>query len=382
MIAHPDLARSGGACRLPYSGRRPYLGHRRPSTSPLTWLVALTVITAAGSAAEPIALAGRAMGTTWSVKFFQPAPSSPALDPTLVTARVTATLEHLESVFSTYRSASELSRFNTATSTDWCPVSPELARVAWESRRISETTSGAFDATVDPLVRLWGFGPQRRITLVPTASEINAARAFVGYQRLEVRLSPPALRKSIPELSADFSSLAKGFAADALSELLTALGAPDHLAQIGGDLKTSGTRPWRTAIEQPASPDLAGHTAALAPALARIISLSGRALSTSGNVHNFTTIAGQRYGHIIDPRTGHPIANALASVSVVHEACATSSALATALCVLGPDAGWALAIREHLACLFILREGSVLTHRATPEFARIATPGPAPLKSR
>ena len=373
MIAHPGPDRRGVACRRPSSACQPDVGKRGPDKFPLTWLLILTVVTSAYSAAEPVALSGRAMGTTWSVKFLQPPPPSPELDLTLVTARVAATLEHLESVFSTYRSASELSRFNTATSTDWCPVSPELAKVAWESRRISELTSGAFDATVDPLVRLWGFGPQRRMTIVPTDPEINAARAFVGYQRLEVRLSPPALRKSIPKLSADFSSLAKGFATDALSELLTALGAPDHLAQIGGDLKTSGARPWRTAIEQPSSPDLAGHTAALAPSLARLISLAGSALSTSGNSHNFTTIAGQRYGHIIDPRTGRPISNALASVSVVHEACATSSALATALCVLGPDTGWALATREHLACLFILREGSVLTHRATPEFERLAT---------
>ena len=363
MIALPGPDRRGVACRRPSSACQPDVGKRGPDKFPLTWLLILTVVTSAYSAAEPVALSGRAMGTTWSVKFLQPPPPSPELDLTLVTARVAATLEHLESVFSTYRSASELSRFNTATSTDWCPVSPELAKVA----------SGAFDATVDPLVRLWGFGPQRRMTIVPTDPEINAARAFVGYQRLEVRLSPPALRKSIPKLSADFSSLAKGFATDALSELLTALGAPDHLAQIGGDLKTSGARPWRTAIEQPSSPDLAGHTAALAPSFARLISLAGSALSTSGNSHNFTTIAGQRYGHIIDPRTGRPISNALASVSVVHEACATSSALATALCVLGPDTGWALATREHLACLFILREGSVLTHRATPEFERLAT---------
>ena len=209
MIARPDPARSGGACRLPYSGRRPYRGHRRPSTSPLTWLLALTVVTAACCAAEPVALAGRAMGTTWSVKFFQPAPSSPALDPTLVTARVTATLEHLESVFSTYRSASELSRFNTATSTDWCPVSPELAQVAWESRRISETTSGAFDATVDPLVRLWGFGPQRRITLVPTAAISKRPARALGAPRssslpLPTSLVTPPL--SLPPLRGSFPS--------------------------------------------------------------------------------------------------------------------------------------------------------------------------------
>ncbi len=342
----------------------------------------LVVLPSSAFAADPVTLSGRAMGTTWSVKFFPPSPSAPALDPTVVTARIAATLEHLESLLSTYRPASELSRFNTSTSTEWFPVSTELARVARESRRISERTAGAFDATVDPLVRLWGFGPQRRTTTVPTNSEITTARALVGYDRLEVRLSPPALRKSIPHLSSDFSSLAKGFATDALSELLTSLGAPDHLAQIGGDLKASGAHLWRAVIEQPVA-----RSATLRPtpspfAIARLVSLSRHALSTSGDSRNFTTIAGRRYGHIIDPRSGRPATSALASVSVLHPSSATSSALATALFVLGPEDGFALAIREQLACLFIVREGPLLTQRTTPEFERLATPPSSELAPR
>ncbi len=327
-------------------------------------------------AAEPVTLTGRAMGTTWSAKFL-PLPPATAPERALITARIAATLEHLETLFSTYRPDSELSCFNTSSSTDWHPVSPELARVAFEARRISELTGGAFDVTIDPLIRLWGFGPDGRRHTLPTDAEIAAARIRGDYRRLEVRRSPPALRKSSAELSADFSSIAKGFAADTVSELLTSLGAPDHFVQIGGDIKTAGAHAWRTGIDAP--PALSAPPSFVPPAtpsLATIVALSGRALSTSGDSRNFMTVAGRRYGHIIDPRTGRPVASSLASVSVVHASCATSSALATALFVLGPDAGLALANREHLACLFIIREGHVRRHRATPEFEHIAATPP------
>jgi thiamine biosynthesis lipoprotein len=310
-------------------------------------------------AAEPVALTGRALGTTWTVKFLQPAPP---LNPATLTARISATLERLEQQFSTYRPNSELSRFNTARTTDWITVSPELARVATDSRALSVLTGGAFDATIFPLVDLWGFGPQRRSGPPPSAAEISAARARTGYRRLESRASPPALRKTSADVAADFSSMAKGFAADTVAAQLSALGSTDHYVQIGGDIATVGPRPWRVAIEQPAGS---------AP-LAHIFDLAGQSLSTSGDAHNSFTHAGRRYGHILDPRTGEPVASLLASVSVVAPTCAQSSARATALFVLGPDAGFALAVRERWSALFLIREGPSFTARPTPEFTRTA----------
>lgn len=310
-------------------------------------------------AAEPVALTGRALGTTWTVKFLQPAPP---LNPATLTARISATLERLEQQFSTYRPNSELSRFNLARTTDWITVSPELARVATDSRALSVLTGGAFDATIFPLVDLWGFGPQRRSSPPPSAAEISAARARTDFRRLESRASPPALRKTSADLAADFSSMAKGFAADTVAAQLSALGSTDHYVQIGGDIATVGTRPWHVAIEQPA---------ASAPP-AQAFDLTGQALSTSGDAHNSFTHAGRHYGHILDPRTGEPVASPLASVSVIAPTCAQSSARATALFVLGPAAGFALAVRERWSALFLIREGPSLTARPTPEFSRLA----------
>ena len=310
-------------------------------------------------AAEPVALTGRALGTTWTVKFLQPAPP---LNPATLTARISATLERLEQQFSTYRPNSELSRFNTARTTDWITVSPELARVATDCRALSVLTGGAFDATIFPLIDLWGFGPQRRSGPPPSATEISAARSRTDFRRLESRASPPALRKTSANLAADFSSMAKGFAADTIAAQLSALGSTDHYVQIGGDIATAGPRPWRVAIEQPAGS---------AP-LAHVFDLAGQSLSTSGDAHNSFTHAGRRYGHILDPRTGEPVASPLASVSVVAPTCAQSSARATALFVLGPDAGFALAVRERWSALFLIREGPSFTAHPTPEFTRLA----------
>ncbi len=313
-----------------------------------------------------MALSGRAMGTTWVVKIV---PSAATLDRATLTKRIADRLEEIEQRFSTYQADSELSRFNAAAGSDWVSVSPELARLGHEAQAISALTEGAFDVTVDPLVRLWGFGPAGRRNALPTPAEIAAARERVGWRLLEARLEPPALRRARAGVTADFSSLAKGFASDELGALLAALGAVDYFVQVGGDVKTGGVGPdggpWKAGIEAPT---------AGAPAIACVVPLSGHALSTAGDYRNFFIEVGRRYGHIIDPRTGRPAGNELASVAVVHAAsCAQSSALATAIFVMGADAGFRFAVREELACVFFVRRADGgFTRRPTPAFTSLA----------
>src|SRR5207247_810948 len=104
--------------------------------------------------------------------------------------------------------------------TNWFSVSPELARCVAEAQRVSRLTSGAFDVTVDPLVRLWGFGPDRHTGRVPSEQTIATARRHVDFRQLDARLDPPALRKADTEISIDLSGIAKGFAAEAVGGLL------------------------------------------------------------------------------------------------------------------------------------------------------------------
>jgi thiamine biosynthesis lipoprotein len=219
---------------------------------------------------------------------------------------------------------------------------------------------------VAPLVQLWGFGAQRRAA-PPTAQEITTVRARVDWRRLEVRSGSPALRKTSPDLALDFSSMAKGFAVDELAEQLLVLGVAEGWVQIGGDIKTVGARGWRAGI---ALPGVSGSEPA---ATAQTLELVGRALSTSGDANNFFQYEGRRYGHIIDPRTGEPVRGEVAAVSVLDALCAASSARATALFVLGAEQGFAFAVRERIAALFIVRTGENFTLKPTPAWPQ----GPA-----
>lgn len=307
--------------------------------------------------AEPTTLAGRAMGTGWTVKLA--AVATPP-DREAVERRISERLEQLEQLFSTYRPDSALSRFNRHPGTDWVPVAPEMAAVAEASRRISELTAGAFDVTVLPLLELWGFGPQGGTGAVPSSAAVAQVRSRVDWRQLEARATPPALRKGRADLAADFSSLAKGFAADEVSRLLRDLGLPRHLVQVGGDVKTGGDD-WSVAIERPLEKR---------SELEAVVRLDGEALSTSGDYRNFFRVGSRRFGHILDPRTGEPAHHALAAVSVIDASCARSSALATALFALGPDEGWKLAQREGLPALFLVRAGDGIERRVTPEFDR------------
>ena len=312
-----------------------------------------------GVAAKEVALNGRAMGTVWTAKIASSGVVA-AVDDRAVSRQISERLEQLEQLFSTYRPASALSRFNRDPGTDWVAVAPEMVAVAQASQRISALTAGAFDVTVLPLLELWGFGPNGGTGTVPSAAAVAQVRARVDWRQLEARVAPPALRKGRADLTADFSSLAKGYAADEVSRLLADLGLTRHLVQVGGDVKAAGDD-WPVAIERPLEDR---------SELEAVVTLKGEALSTSGDYRNFFRVGSRRFGHIIDPRTGEPTHHALAAVSVIHPSCARSSALATALFVLGPDDGWRLAQREGIAALFLVRAGDGFERRVTPEFDR------------
>ena len=313
-------------------------------------------------------LRGRAMGTVWTARL-EGLPAGGAAE---ARRRIEARLEEVEAALSTYRSGSALVRFNASPGTDWWPVPRDLARVAAESRAASGVTEGAYDATVGPLVRLWGFGPEGPGSRWPADGEITAARDRVGWRRLEVRAEPPALRKVRADVEADFSSLGKGYAAEEVARELAEWGVRAFLFGVAGDLKTRGDaesgRGWKLGVER------AGSDGELA---ATVRLRGGAALSTSGNYRNVVRRDGVEVGHIVDPRTGRPAHSALRAVSVVHASSAWASALATGLLVLGPEAGPALAEAQGLAVLFQIREGGAWRDVASKAWRAMAEPDEA-----
>lgn len=334
---------------------------------------------------ELVSLRGFTMGSTWSVKFRPAATTPPERD---VEIALQARLDALERQMSTWRADSDLSRFNASAGTNWFPVPRDTALVVREALVVSALTDGAFDVTVFPLVRLWGFGPSGKKGRVPTDAEIAAALRHVGWKQLHVRLDPPALRKDSAGLAVDLSALCPGFASDCLGELLEARGVRDYLVEAGGEFRARGEGSagpgWRVGIGQPAdragdlqSPSATsrskqgGDHKSPARALAATVALTNQSLATAGDYRNHFTAAGRRFSHHLDPRTGRPTESRVASVSVRHAATVRADALATALAVLDFERAWALAEREQLAALFILRHGEKLEVRATARWPEV-----------
>ncbi len=290
---------------------------------------------------------GRTMGTTYAIKIAN-APDSLPEDWRL---KVDAELRLVNDQMSTYLESSELSRFNRSDSTDWFAVSADTAAVVSYALEVSRQTEGAFDVTVAPLVNAWSFGPDERTHVVPSGDQIKQIRGQIGYQHLEARMEPPGLRKAIPVLTVDLSAIAKGHGVDRIVELLVSLGAEHVFVEIGGEVRVAGgrvDRPWGVGIQQPDGAPSEVLTA---------LPMSDGAIATSGDYRNFFDVGGQRYSHTIDPRSGKPVAHPLASVSVRANNCMMADAWATAINVLGPEAGLDTARRLNLDVMLIVREG-------------------------
>ncbi len=326
-------------------------------------LVAVAALALVGCEADEgamIDIGGPTMGTYYSVKVARP-PEGVTTEQ--VQQSVASVLAQVVAEISTYDETSELSRLNRNPSTDWIPISADLHAVIEEGQRIAALTDGAFDVTIGPLVNLWGFGPEARPDSLPTEERIRAAKERVGWRKLELRASPPAARKTRGDLYIDLSALGEGVGADRVAAWLDAHGLHDYMVAVAGAIRAKGLnsrkQPWAIAIEQP-TPDQR--------AVQRIIRVSDRSLSTSGDYRNFFEKNGKRYSHEIDPATGAPVDRKLGSVTVIGDSGMVVDGLATALMVLGDVRGPALAEAQGIAAYFIVRDGEELRGFGSPAF--------------
>lgn len=335
-----------------------FLHHLRRWSAPL--LIIIGLLTACGPQLPPVReITGQTMGTSYSIKII----SASELDTKALKSDIDYRLDGINRIMSTYDPDSILSRFNSHQGTDWYRVPYSLAYVVNAARQISEATDGAFDITVGPLVNLWGFGPQGPTTSQPPAEALAAARERVGYRKLSVRLDPPALRKSAPELSADLSAIAKGYAVDQIAALLETRDIDRYLVEIGGEVRARGhnaeDKPWQLGIEKPSTN---GRS------VQQVVPIKRASIATSGDYRNFFEADGQRFSHTIDPASGRPVAHRLASVSVLAPDCMMADGWATALMALGPKRGFELAERLDVAAFFIVRDDRGFTEQASNTF--------------
>ncbi len=305
---------------------------------------------------------GRTMGTTYNVKYV----SSDQDDHVMLKALVDERLIGINQLMSTYIDDSELSLFNQSSAHIPYLLSPETALVIAEALRIGALSEGTLDVTIGPLVNLWGFGPRKRPETIPTDLQISQAKQLSGLDKL--KLTGLQLTKSVDELYLDLSTIAKGYGVDAIAQILLDAQINDFLVEIGGEMRVSGTKvngdAWRIAIEKPVSSERA---------VQRIISVGNHAIATSGDYRNYFEEAGVRYSHLIDPNTGYPIQHNTVSATIVHPSSMTADGLATAMMVLSPDKAKALAERDNLALLLVLKEGDEFIEYQSSAFQQLVT---------
>ncbi|MCC9655474.1 FAD:protein FMN transferase [Rhodopirellula halodulae] len=316
------------------------------------------------SAADLLTFRGATMGTTYMVKVHG-APEREDWEAETATA-IERELRSVNDQMSTYLKTSELSRFNASESTDWFEVSADVVDVVKAALELSAQTEGAFDVTVGPLVDRWSFGAGERKRDIPSEEELDQLKEQTGYKNLSARMDPPALKKDIAKLRVDLSSIAKGHGVDRIVALLADRGASDVFVEIGGEVRVSGDKSgesWRVGIQKP---DAGGQELLVAH------EIRDAAMATSGDYRNFFEVGDQRFSHTIDPRTGRPITNGLASVSVIADNCMLADGWATALSVVGAEEAMKLARQNDLSVLVVQRVGEAFVSSGTGDLSEYA----------
>jgi FAD:protein FMN transferase len=344
---------------------------RRVSIRWVAAVVAIAALAACGDAGPSSApdrnvrvFEGATMGTTYTVKVV--APTMTEADEAATREAIRAALDAVDGCMSTYKPDSELSRFNRAGDGRPFKLSAATIRVLLLAREVSDASHGAFDVTVGPLVNAWGFGPVKQ-TRPPSETEIASLRERVGYRKLVIDAAAQTVAKTRPDVYADLSAIAKGFGVDEAARALEARGLANYMVEVGGEVRVKGHnaagKPWQVGIERP---DATPQQALL------VVPMTDLSMATSGDYRNYFEKDGRRYSHEIDPTTGYPIRHRLASVSVLAPECAIADAYATALLVLGPDRGYALAVEKGLAAYFLVRRADGgFDERQTPAFAAL-----------
>lgn len=334
-------------------------------------LLAVILLLAAGcerSAQEPPPPTHTFEGPTMGTRYHVSAVGAAGAEDRRVRRCIDGVLARVDRHLSTYADDSELTAFNRSAAMGWIPVSDTLFAVVAAGQRVSVETDGAFDLTVAPLLRLWGYGAGAKSgKRAPDPELIHDATASVGYQWLELRSQPRrALRKGRQPLEIDVDAIAPGHAVDRISSCLRRAGLDRHLVEIGGEVRAGGRRadgrPWQVAIEAP----LAGERRPYAG-----VELVDLAVATSGDYRAARVLAnGRRVSHTLDPRTGEPVQHDLVSVTVVHPRATLADAYATALLVMGADEAYERAILLGLPVLLLERTDRPgdWRERSTPAF--------------
>ncbi|KJB90309.1 thiamine biosynthesis lipoprotein ApbE [Skermanella aerolata KACC 11604] len=298
------------------------------------------------------ALNGPTMGTRWSALVHAPA----SIDPDGLRAALARAVDEIDYQMSTWKTDSDLMRMNAAHPGLWVDLPPALMRVLGKGLEIGRASNGAFDIGLGDLTNAWGFGPQ--------AADAGAIRAHLGQVRLPahdlLELDAEGYRaRKHGNLQLDLSGIAKGYGVDRMMAVIERFGIASALVGLDGELRAKGVRAdgrlWTVAIEKPDYEMRAPIS---------VLTLQDAAVATSGDYRHWVDAGQMRLSHTMDARTGGPLNNRVASVTVLADTCMEADAWATALMVMGEADGAAFADAKGLNALYILRTRSGLVqHR-------------------
>ncbi|HEY9218319.1 MAG TPA: FAD:protein FMN transferase [Phenylobacterium sp.] len=297
-----------------------------------------------------VTLNGPTMGTRWSVRLASRHASED------LTAALQDAVNAVERQMSTWRPDSDLMRLNTATPGAWVDVGAELIEVLGIAAEVTATSGGAFDIGVGEAVTAWGFGPAQG------RADEAAIRTALGRQlRAEVESDPGMGRaRRLNERRLDLSGVAKGFAVDQMAGVLRRRGVRGFLLALDGEILVDDVRPdgrpWAVALEEPDPSRRAARG---------LIEVADGAVATSGDYRHRVRLGADWLSHTMDPRSGGPVRNRLASVTVLAADCARADAWATALMVLGESDGPSLARRSRIEAIFLIHEDDGLKEIST-----------------
>jgi thiamine biosynthesis lipoprotein len=264
------------------------------------------------------------------------------------------------SIFDRSSLLSRINRGETAVADDHIIHCVEVAQ------KVSQISDGAYDITIKPLVEAFGFAGKNPNFKV----NVDSLLQFVGYEKLSVE--GLEIRKSDPRVRIDLNSIAKGYTVDLAAQLVESTGCENYLVDIGGEIYCRGTNPrgeaWGVGIETP----FEGNFSLAGEHITTVVKVSEVGMATSGNYRNFRTDSeGNKYTHIINPRTGENTSSSLLSATVLAENCALADAYGTMFISLGLERSIEVAEREQIAALFIYDEGGKMKIYRSKEFEKI-----------
>jgi FAD:protein FMN transferase len=329
-------------------------------------MAALTIVPAH---ARLTALYGETMGTTWQVQLILPLD----VTQTVLERGIQQCLDAVVVQMSPWESASSISQFNHAPANTWHVLPDDFLRVLDYALFVAQQTQGAYDPSIGHLANLWGFGSAGKVHSKPDADAIAHAMQYTGWRQLTMR-TQHGQREVLQagNVHLDLSSIAKGFGVDQVARYVESLNVVSYLVEVGGELRGQGVKPngqpWWVEIEPVPILKVGQHLTALPHT---IVALHGLSIATSGDYRRQFSDAAQIFSHTIDPRTGYPVQQQLAAVTVLHAECMIADALATAMTVMGVEEGLRYANQLNVAALFVVHTANGLQERWSEQFQQM-----------